>query len=177
MVLDILNSLKYDPPKVEHVITTSNETASFKPYSDVALGFKIDYPPSWRIINYPHSQNDSAVAFQNESNSGFKVVVSNLPSDQTLKTYLESADNRNKTADEGLPSKQVISSTEITVANVPGVQRIESWNAAGFKTIVTYFKWRSNLYTFILQIGTSGNYSEKDREIYNQILESVVFFL
>ncbi len=155
--------------------TTTDETAGWKTYTNTEYGFSLSYPPNWNMLNYPEAGISMGVAFQADDLSGFNATASRVPNGQTLKQVLQIGDEQSKSAYEGTPSKSIISSKEVSLGGLVGIQRKEIWYAAGFATMVTYAVKNNTLYTFRLSVSREGTYTDKDLETYNQILSTVKF--
>ncbi len=151
-----------------------DETADWKTYKNDEYGFEFGYPVLWEIINYPSNAYGIGFVLQASDYSGLKIITFKIKQ-QTLKQYLEAGDKVNQTAYEGSPSKTILSTKEITVANFPAIQREESWLAAGFTTIVTYLKKDDIVYSFQLQVNSSGIFTASDQITYNKILSTFKF--
>ncbi len=163
----------------EPVITKADETANWKTYTNAKYGFELKYPETWATVNYDNGAPGFGIAFQSKiDGSGFKIVTDeNLSPSQTIKQYLQDGDARSQTAYEGSPSKDIISSKYTFVSNLPAIQREEFWNAAGFKTIITYVKNGTTIYYLQLQpqVNLDAKYTEENQETYNQILSTFKF--
>ena len=170
-------------PKVaEKQTDTKNpvvDTSNWKTYTSTKYGFSLKYPSAWKVLDsgYDDFLKSNAISFQGGNLGGVTLLIFEKNND-TLSSYLSNMDQKSKTAYEGTPSIEVISSTDMLVDGRAAVQRLEKLFAAGFTTIETYVKNNSNMYFLRLMPevhGGSSNFSESEKDIYNTILSTFKF--
>jgi len=182
---EILSSFRFDQPKsaTQDSSIANNQTSGSKIYwyQQSVPGFEIEYPVTWSVINPPPkcvSSICNAGFLQAVDGSGVVMSVESVSAEyvnQTLNQFLDRKDKTGQTVYGGSPSKTVLSEREISLDGTNAIQRIEMWNATGFKTVITYVKKSSLVYEFQLKVGSPGNYSVENLNNYNQILSTFKF--
>jgi hypothetical protein len=143
-----------------------------KAYTDELKTYLIVAPADWEWIT--HSSNFWSMHFitlKAPDNSVFQSSAEET-NNRTLVSYLQERDKQNAIGWEGQPSKKILSSKNVTVGNYPGVERIEEWLAAGYTTVVTYFKVGDYIYEASIQPSEIDYQNSQVYKNYYQILSS-----
>jgi hypothetical protein len=138
------------------------DTTNWKTYTNPKYNFSFKYPADWVVdtetyIDFPHK----ALEITPPKSAGIKFVVTdNLSAGQTISNYLAAGDELRKTGWEGQPSGETYATRYVTVEGTTGIEREESWFAAGFDHIlVTYFK-KNNV---LVQLSMTPYFDLNDR--------------
>lgn len=139
------------------------------------LGFEIQYPHNTAIEIERYEEELDRTDFIQQKGIGegttFRLDVMDI-GDMTLSAWLHDNDRMSQTAYEGEPSKEIIETKNMEFSGKPAIQRIELWDAAGFTTVVTYFKNGDQLYDFAV-LPSSDIYNEQEKVIYDTMLMSL----
>ncbi len=156
-----------------------DETASWKTYTSDNYNFELKYPPSWTVqAAHDDAYDAESLSFQAPDTSGVDLFVDADVKDKNLAEYMKAADEISKTAYEGQPSKEIVSSQNIMVAGQPAVRRVENLLAAGFTTISTYVMNGGNVYWLWLRVsGLEPNlkYTVEEQKNYDRVISSFKF--
>jgi len=108
--------------------------------------FTVQMPNTWTSLKN-ESTPSYLFQYQAPDMSTFEVLVQDLPAGDTLTDYLNSQNIISQTAFEGKPSKRVISSNEITIGGLVGIEREEEFLAAGLTGVVIYIPGKTKVYS------------------------------
>ena len=143
--------------------TPSDDISSWKIYSDELGTYQIDAPVNWEQITHSTDFiNYHFITLRASDSSTFQSAATNAK-DQTLISYLQDLDHKNATGWEGQPGKKILSSKNVTVDSLSGIERLEQWLAADYITVVTYLKAGDFVYDFSIQ---PGDIKYSDSEVY-----------
>jgi hypothetical protein len=161
------------PTRVPIATQTADLTTGWQSHKNEDLGFEIKTPKDW-IESYQKGENIFRITAPDQST--LEIIVQK--SDKGLFDYLDELDNKDSTAWEGAPSKEIIKTTDTKTAGYESVMRDEKWLAAGFETKVTYLKAENTIYSFAI-IPSSNNqplFSEVNSN-YNLILSTFSYLI
>lgn len=161
---------------INPTLTSAPKAAiSWISYVDKFFNYQINYPNNWtKSDNYENiGKTDQRQVYLNGPIYSVGIGGSR-EKDLSLIDYLKRIDKISSTAFEGLPSKEIISSTNMVVNNVPAIQRQEKWLSAGFTTYVTYLLKDHNIITIII-IPYLGSDKPIDKQLYDEILQTLKF--
>jgi uncharacterized protein YxeA len=147
---------------------TLDPTAEWVTFTNPDWNYEIKAPSDWKETE--HSSNfNYTTPLQAPDQSNFIVTIKN-ENTNTLEKILQNQDQIDKTSWEGKPSKEIISSKQISVGNYSGIEREEKWLAAGFIAKTTYILVNGKFVSFVA-------YPENSTatKLYDQILSTFKF--
>ena len=121
--------------------------------TSLEYSFSVEMPVSW-IQSGNTAEFPYLFQYQATDNSTFEILVRDLPKGTSITQYLAQQDKVSATAFEGKPSKKVISTQEIVVNGVTGVEREEEFLAAGLIGRVIYLPGKTKVYSLSFIPGT-----------------------
>jgi hypothetical protein len=153
----------------------SISNSDLKTYSDELNTYQIETHSTWEWLT--HSSNFwgmHLITLKAPDDSVFQASAT-LIKNQTLASYLQNLDEKNSVGWEGQPSKNILTSNNVTIGTISGIERKEEWLAADYMTIVTYFKVSDYIFDFSIQ---PSNVKYQDSEVYknyHRVLSSFKF--
>lgn len=152
-------------------------TGTWKTYEGKLVNWSIRYPETWLTEERPTGGDGKheVVGFQGEQSESFRIIITQAQEGATLEELLGEADEISKTAYEGQPSKKVLTNKYVRVGDVKGIERKETWLAAGFDTLVTYVLKDGIFYQMDWIPGTSGAMTKVDEATYRTIRATLRF--
>ena len=156
------------------------ELKTWKTYNNDKYGFELRYSTDWNLsVNNNDLQHYDSFLFESKTSEGLHILVFSDDSNETLEQFLAKADKESRTAYEGSPSYEVLSSKNIVVFDDFAIQRMEHWyDVVPSVTIKTYLKHGSQVYSFELMPGNDGKIGEiskSEERTYNHILFTFKF--
>lgn len=122
---------------------TINPTPSIQSVTGERNDYRLRIPGDWKRTE------GVAGSFTAPDGSSIAISISEADTD-SLADYLTSLDKLTSTSWEGKPGKKVISSKPVTVAGLPGIERVEEFLAADLITLITYTLVNGQVYSFYI---------------------------
>ena len=141
------------PPPASETPSDLTPTSDLQTVDSIDYSFTVQIPSSWQIVSageFPY-----LFQYQAPDESTFEILVQDLAAGTTLLEYLALQDQIALTAFEGKPSKNVISSTEITVNGIAGIEREEEFLAAGLTGRTIYIPGKTKIYSLSFVPGST----------------------
>lgn len=137
-------------------ISTPQQTSSTNTVKNNEYYFSVDIPSSWTPV-VQETQTPGLFQYKASDGSLFELLVRDLPSGTTLDQYLSEQDQIAQTANNGQPSKNILSTTTVSPSALSGVERREEFLAAGLTGVVDYFTGSDRVYSLSFVPGPDNN--------------------
>lgn len=144
-------------------VTSTAQTANWKTYINSQYEFQISYPQTISLSAIESTVSPGLDVTLKDSN-GFQMSVLTRSSEKSLQQYLSDYDSR---------SVQVGTAMELKINGLEAFQRKENALGPGWDNIATYLKKGNTVLIFV--ISGRYHYTDKDLDLYNQILTSFKF--